>query len=214
MILKRTASLACTLLVLLYVFTGCAAEEAPDSDSGSPAQSAQQNPAQDSSDEGEGADAGSTSAPEDGICQQAFGSYAVPEGWVKSDEYSTEDKYFYIPEDQTDETYPDNISVECGTNRYAPEEHVQFRNAIVSQLSTQLQGREGLMLTGDGTYTQQEEYILYIFTIEDETAGVTTQQFYIVGDKRYCMVHLTNFTGSEEAHTAARQMVDSFVWAE
>ena len=41
---------------------------------------------------------------------------------------------------------------------------------------------------------------------------VVTRQFYIVGDQRYCLIHLTNFTGSEQADDAARAMADSFVW--
>ena len=49
---------------------------------------------------------------------------------------------------------------------------------------------------------------------DEEQEGIVTKQYYIVGDRRFCLIHLTNFTGSEEAHTAARQMVDSFVWAE
>lgn len=93
-------------------------------------------------------------------------------------------------------------------NRYRAEDHMKFRDAIVRQLSVQA-GRAGAELTGEGTFTAQED-ILYIFTISEE--DVVTRQFYIVGDKRYCLIHLTNFTGSERADEAARAMADSFVW--
>ena len=72
----------------------------------------------------------------------------------------------------------------------------------------QLQGVDA-ELTGDGTYTEQD-YIVYIFTISEK--DVVTKQYYIVGDQRYCLIHLTNFTGSESANEAARAMADSFVW--
>ena len=65
--------------------------------------------------------------------------------------------------------------------------------------------------TGDGSFTDQD-YILYTFTITEE--DMVTTQFYIVGDQRYCLVHLTNFTGSEAATEAAKAIVDSFVWSE
>lgn len=39
-----------------------------------------------------------------------------------------------------------------------------------------------------------------------------TKQFYIVDDQRYCLIHLTNFTGSERADEVAQAMADSFVW--
>lgn len=137
------------------------------------------------------------------------GNYTVPEGWVKMDEYSSGQKIFYAAEgyNDLDET-PDNISIEVGTNRYSADEHEKFRDAIMRQLAMQLQGIDA-ELTGSGTYTEQE-YILYVFTIIEE--GVVTKQYYIVDDKRYCLIHLTNFSGSEDAEEAAQAMVDSFVW--
>ena len=72
----------------------------------------------------------------------------------------------------------------------------------------QLQGVDA-ELTGSGTFTAQED-ILYIFTIREK--DVVTRQYYIVGDRRYCLIHLTNFTGSEYADDAAQAMADSFVW--
>ena len=72
----------------------------------------------------------------------------------------------------------------------------------------QIQGLDA-ELTGSGTYTAQED-VLYMFTIREK--DVVTRQFYIVGDQRYCLIHLTNFTGSEHADDAARAMADSFAW--
>ena len=127
---------------------------------------------------------------------------------MKAEQHSTEDKVFYVEQGHENDELPDNISVEIGTNRYSEEEHVQFRDAIVRQLMAQLQGVDA-ELTGEGTNTEQE-YVVYIFTVSN--AGVITKQFYVVGDQRYCLVHLTNFTGSESADQAAWAIVNSFVW--
>ena len=132
----------------------------------------------------------------------------MPEGWAKVERYSTENKIFYAEEGHEDDEMPDNISIEVGTNRYSADEHEKFRDAILRQLAMQLQGVDA-ELTGDGTFTEQD-YVVYIFTISQE--DVVTKQYYIVGDQRYCLVHLTNFTGSESVDEAARAMADSFVW--
>lgn len=136
------------------------------------------------------------------------GSYTVPDGWMKLDKYSTKNKLFYVQEGHEDDELPDNISIEIGTNRYSADEHEKFRDAIVRQLTMQIQGLDA-ELTGSGTFTAQED-VLYIFTIREK--DVVTRQFYIVGDQRYCLIHLTNFTGSEQADDAAQAMADSFVW--
>ena len=119
-------------------------------------------------------------------------------GLGESGKYSTENKIFYVEEGHEEDEQPDNISIEVGTNRYSAEDHMNFRDAIVRQLTMQASS-VGAELTGEGTFTAQED-VLYIFTISEE--AVVTKQFYIVGDQRYCLVHLTNFTGSESAEEA------------
>ncbi len=136
------------------------------------------------------------------------GSYTVPEGWVKAEKCYTPDKTFYVEEGHENDEMPDNISIEAGTNKYSADEHENFRDAILRQLTMQLQGVDAT-LTGDGTYTEQGD-VLYIFTINEE--DTVTKQYYIVGDHQYCLIHLTNFTGSESAGAAAQAMADSFVW--
>ena len=66
-------------------------------------------------------------------------------------------------------------------------------------------------VTGEGVHTEQD-YIMYIFTIDDDYA--LTRQYYIVDDHRYCLIHLTDFSGNEDAADAARAIADSFVWDE
>ena len=55
-------------------------------------------------------------------------------GWVKAEQYSTENKVFYVEEGHEEDAQPDNISIEIGTSRYAAEEHEQFRDAIAPSL--------------------------------------------------------------------------------
>jgi len=139
------------------------------------------------------------------------GNYTVPDGWVESEQYSTAEKPFYVEDGRENEDLPDNISIEVGTNQYSAEEHESFRDAIVNQLMRQLSDSDAELL-GDGTYTEQD-YIVYIFTIT-ESDGVTTKQYYIVDDYRYCLIHLTNYSGAENSYNAAQTMVDSFVWSD
>lgn len=147
--------------------------------------------------------------PEDDV--SAFpGTYTVPEGWVKAEKYSSADKVFYVESGHEDDELPDNISVNFGTNRYSEDEHLDFAHAITTQLMMQLQG-SGAELDGSGSFTEQG-CVLYTFTITD--SNVTTVQYYIVGDCRFCLIHLTDFSGSASAREAAQAMADSFVWSE
>lgn len=146
--------------------------------------------------------------PEDDSASALTELFTVPEGWVLSEAYSTDSKLFYVEEGCEDDPLPDNISINLGTNRYSAEEHEKFREAILRQLLSQIQGLDA-ELTGDGTYTAQG-YVVYIFTITE--ADAVTKQYYIVGDQRYCLIHLTSFTGADSAYDAAQAMADSFVW--
>ena len=122
--------------------------------------------------------------------------------------HSTDSQIFYIEEGHENDEKPDNISIHVGKNKYSLEEHEQFRDAIVQQILMQLDGIEA-QLNGDGTYTEQGE-LLYIFTIDE--GDIVTTQYYIVKDYGFCLIQLTNFSGSETTEQAARDMVDSFVW--
>ena len=138
------------------------------------------------------------------------GSYTVPDGWVLSEQYSTDTELFYIEKGHEEDEYPDNISISVGTNQYSAEEHEQFRDAIVNQLLMQLGGVKA-DLTGDGTYTENGD-LLYIFRIDEDESDVVTTQYYIVKDYGFCLIHLTNFSGSESAEEAAAAMANSFEW--
>ncbi len=152
----------------------------------------------------------------DRTVERAFGSYTVPGGWVRSEKYSSDDKVFYLLQGHEDDKEPDNVSVKMGENRYAAAEHEQFRTAILSQLANQLAGLDNVALTGYGDFTEAGD-VVYVLTItEDLEDGkqVITRQYYIVGEKRYVLVHLTSFSGDEATDEAAELIANSFVWSE
>lgn len=154
------------------------------------------------------------SQTEDPAAENPFpATYTVPEGWVLADEVSTEDMLFYVEEGHENDAMPDNISVHVGACPYSAEEHDTFREAILRQLTMQL-GDSGAQLTGDGSTTAQD-YTLYRFTIEDQD-GAITEQYYILKDYGFALVHVTSFSGSDNTgiFDAAQTIVDSFVWDE
>ena len=54
-----------------------------------------------------------------------------------------------MEEGHEEDEQPDNISIEVGTNRYSAEDHMNFRDAIVRQLTMQASS-VGAELTGEG----------------------------------------------------------------
>lgn len=141
------------------------------------------------------------------------GTYTVPDGWVKADAHSTNGMTFYVEDGHEDDELPDNLSVNVGDCPYSLEDHTSFRDAIMRQLTMQLNGSDAQM-TGSGSNTAQD-YVLYRFTIEDAD-GTITEQYYILKDYGFCLVQATSFTGSdnESIFEAAQTIVDSFVWNE
>lgn len=146
------------LAMLMCILTGCNSEKTADTEPKETSDSSQ------SMEQTE-------SVQTDTETEAAFpGSYTEPNGWVKSEKYSTEEMIFYVEEGHEMDEQPDNISISIGTNQYGADDHVAFREAIVQQLLAQLDGVKA-ELTGDGTYTKQG-YPVYIFTIEEEDAGI------------------------------------------
>lgn len=137
------------------------------------------------------------------------GTYTVPDGWVKADEHSTDQKFFYVKKGHEHDTQPDNISINVGKNRYSADEHEDFKEAIVSQLAMQI-GNSGAALDAYAAKTKQGD-VLYVFTITEDR-GIVTKQYYVIGDRRYCLIQLTNYSGSDAVTDAADEMAESFTW--
>ncbi len=144
--------------------------------------------------------------------EKSFGTYEVPEGWVEVISEGAENKFFYVKDGDQFEATPNNISVTSGDNHYSPEEHEQFRDAIMEQLVAQSSsGDSEGQIYGNGSYTDGGDR-LYEFIIEQEGAQEKTIFYYIVGDHRYVEIQVTNFDGSERVEEVAAEMAKSFVW--
>ena len=190
------------LLVIMGALSGCAVDSAADTKDPQPAPQSAADTQKDEEKREEKAE-----EDEESIIP---GDYTVPEGWVKSEEYSNARQIFYVEEGKEDSAQPDNISINVGKNKYSAEEHTKFKDAILRQIMMQIKGQD-VELDGTGTHTAQDD-VVYIFTIKENDTGIVTKQYYIVDDYRFCLIHLTNFSGSEAADEAAQQMADSFKW--
>ena len=141
----------------------------------------------------------------------SFGSYRIPGTWEKNNSHSTANKYFFINKNDRNVKTPNNISVEMGTNRYSKDDHIKFRQAIMSQISMQMKGQKAT-INGSGSTTKQG-YIVYTFIIESDNGLNYTIQHYIVGDYKYVLVHETIWDGNrEDADNAAKKIVNTFRW--
>jgi len=141
---------------------------------------------------------------------KSFGSFSIPEDWVEITRYSRNGKYFYSHKSEKIGSNMTNISVEKGSNPYALDDHTTFRYAILRQLLMQARGME---VGGSGSFTKNDDP-LYIFTIEDKDNNVTTIQYYIIGDKKHILIHVTDFHNKNitNAKEAAKFIADSFIW--
>ena len=139
-----------------------------------------------------------------------FGSYVVKNGWIESKSHSANGKYFYVKDGHDDDSRPNNISINVGTNKYKKSEHEKFKDAIYIQLARQASGNDSEIMAS-GSTTEKGE-ILYTFVIE--TSNTKSTQYYIVGDEKYVMIYETVWNIDEEKETdeVAKQMVNSFEW--
>lgn len=197
------------LTILCFSFTACAKPVSPSEPEVSIV-SEEDTP--DAAEEGTDENAEATTE-EEAEYTKDFGTYRVSANWVENDTYSSQGKYFYFPEgvDAQAQTKANNISIHQGTNKYALEDHMQFKTAITSQLAQQVP--KDVLVNGYG-FTSENGDIVYAFEIDDPS-GIKTTQYYIVGDYKFILVHETTWDdATEEADAVAKAMVESFTWAE
>jgi len=144
---------------------------------------------------------------------KAFGSFVLPSDWVELAGMSRNGKYFYSHSSARNSAPTTNISIEMGTNRYTQDQAQEFGQAILRQLVMQTGGT--MKINASGTNTEQN-YLLLVFTMEDQNPHITTSQYYIVGDRRHILIHLTDFHDENMANAGeiARMIVNSFKWTE
>ncbi|MFR4683923.1 MAG: hypothetical protein ACLT97_15310 [Faecalibacillus intestinalis] len=141
---------------------------------------------------------------------KSFGEFYVSSKWGESQEHSTDDVFFYVKEGTEKQRQPDNIAVSIGKNPYSKEESESFKEAIKKQISEQLSGYSNVTMTASGF--QSGDNTVYLFTVEENDTGLITNQFYIVGEKKYCLVQESNFDKSEECDEVTKSLVESFKW--
>ena len=93
---------------------------------------------------------------------------------------------------------------------YSEEEYEQFEKAILQQLSSKIGQLDNATLKGTAGTTDQG-YTLLTFAITESNGTVTTQ-YYIIGEKKYCLIQETNYDKSEECDDATMEAVNSFTW--
>ena len=143
--------------------------------------------------------------------QKEFGTYIVKSGWVESKTHSQNGKYFYVKDGQDNDSRPNNISINAGTNKYKKEEHEKFREAIYAQLARQVGGNVTINATGS---TTDKGELVYTFVINN--SNLISTQYYIIGEKKYVMIYETVWNNDEKEETdeVALKMINSFEWKE
>ena len=145
--------------------------------------------------------------------KEAYGTYVVPENWSEAKELSQKNLTFYLQNGTPTDKPTTNISVSEGTNKYAVGDAQSFAKAIDNQLRSQVGSLDLKSYSGNGSFTEKDYPLI---TMEVETEEMTTIQYYIVGDYRYVMVHLSECHDEaiKDAEKVALSIVNSFEWSE
>ncbi len=146
------------------------------------------------------------------IEQKSFGSYMIPSGWSEWTYHSTDSKWFYTKGTPKNEDILTNISVQCYTNDYTQNDYESFLKDLVVFYKKQLTQQEYDSMQMEGI-SSSKGYPIVKVSISN-TDGRKTVQYYIIGDYKHVLIHLTDFNDEiKDGDTAALYIVDSFVWA-
>ena len=141
-----------------------------------------------------------------------FGSFIVAEGFGEAKEQSGGGRYFYVVEGHEHDARPNNISINTGHQNYNLDESEKFAESTTWQLNMQIKqyGMDAVVYGSSGkTYAGD---IMYIFDIKFNDSNEIDRQYYILRDKKYVMVFMSNFDGDESVNKAAELMAKSFEW--
>lgn len=137
-----------------------------------------------------------------------FGSYLVKDGWQEMQTASGE-IFVYMPESRTGGKN-NSITMHSNIDPYSIKEHRLFRNAIIAQIQKKLELFSNPEVYAYGKYTSKN-LVMYVFKIKEDT-GVETTQYYIIGEKRFCLVQTINYDHNNEIDKVAEDIADSFEW--
>lgn len=141
-----------------------------------------------------------------------FGSFIVAEGFGEAKEQSGGGRYFYVVEGHEHDARPNNISINTGHQNYNLDESEKFAESTTWQLNMQIKqyGMDAVVYGSSGKNDAGD--IMYIFDIKFNDSDEVDRQYYILRDKKYVMVFMSNFDGDESVNKAAELMAKSFEW--
>ena len=144
--------------------------------------------------------------------EKEFGSFIVAEGFGEAKEQSGGGRYFYVVEGHEHDARPNNISINTGHQNYNLDESEKFAESTTLQLNMQIKqyGMDAVVYGSSGKTDAGD--IMYIFDIKFNDSDEIDRQYYILRDKKYVMVFMSNFDGDESVNKAAELMAKSFEW--
>ena len=144
--------------------------------------------------------------------EKEFGSFILAEGFGEAKEQSGGGRYFYVVEGHEHDARPNNISINAGHQNYNLDESEKFAESTTWQLNTQIKqyGMDASVYGSSGKTDAGD--IMYIFDIKFNNSDEIDRQYYILRDKKYVMVFMSNFDGDESVKQAAELMAKSFEW--
>lgn len=141
-----------------------------------------------------------------------FGSFIVADGFGEAKEQSGGGRYFYVVKGHEHDMKPDNISINEGHQNYNLDESEKFAQSTTWQLNMQVkQSGIDAVVYGSSGKTDAGD-IMYIFDIKMNSSDEIDRQYYILRDKKYVMVFMSNFDNDESVNKAAELMAKSFEW--
>ena len=144
--------------------------------------------------------------------EKEFGSFIVAEGFGEAKEQSGGGRYFYVVEGHEHDARPNNISINTGHQNYNLDESERFAESTTWQLNMQIKqyGMDAVVYGSSGKTDSGD--IMYIFDIKFNDSDEIDRQYYILRDKKYVMVFMSNFDNDESVNKAAELMAKSFEW--
>ena len=141
-----------------------------------------------------------------------FGTYTIDSSWEEYLNQSTDNEFFYVKVGTNSLEKQNNISVKEETNSYSESNHINFKNWILSQLSSELSENDTI---NANAFTSDNGYTVYEFEIHNGVENVTNNKYYIIGDYKHILVDETVYTDSEnvgDVDDIAREIVNTFKW--
>ena len=149
------------------------------------------------------------------VIQDNIIKYNVPSNFIEVEKYRKERTYYYTP--KIDKTgYSGIISASYGTTDYSLDEYDEFKQ-ILKETYIDI-GAEDVISSEMKEFTNGNGYKVVEITTEyqDETYPCTEYMYYIVNEKSYGLIYLTDYYSKyvKNIREVAYNMVDKFDFIE